>query len=179
MNRYHILLIAAVVLLLTTGCSTNQSIGTQLDDAAISTKVKAKLAADPQINPFDIDVDTNEGVVRLSGAVNNDAVRDEAVKLARRTKGVVRVVNDLTIGNRSLGDRLDDAGIVASIKAKLTGDPQVHPFNVDVDSKDGVVTLSGRVETVAARNEAEKIARNTEGVKEVRNRIKLGNENAG
>jgi osmotically-inducible protein OsmY len=55
------LVAALVAVVLVAGCSTNQSLGTQLDDTSITSRVKAKLVADSQINPFKIDVDTNEG----------------------------------------------------------------------------------------------------------------------
>ena len=52
-------------------CSTTKSPKTQLSDAGITTKVKAKLAADPELHDVaSIDVDTNERVVRLSGSVD-------------------------------------------------------------------------------------------------------------
>jgi hyperosmotically inducible protein len=156
------------------GCATTQPASTQLNDTAIATKIEAKLTADPEVNPFKIDVDVNEGVVRLSGAVEKPEVRAEAEKLARNTKGVVRVENEIVLGKRSIGERLSDGGITAKIKAKLTADPEINPFNINVDTKDRVVTLTGRVKTEAARSEAEDLARNTDGVERVRNQIKVG-----
>ncbi len=82
-------------------CSSTQTVGTQLDDAAITTAVKAKLAADGDINPFNIDVDTNEGVVTLQGRVEDAAARTKAEQLARETDGVKRVVNLIKVGDQS------------------------------------------------------------------------------
>lgn len=155
------------------GCSTNQSIGSQVDDATITTKINAKMTANPDVSAFRIDVDTQRGVVRLSGTVKHPQAKVEAERIARETKGVVRVVNDLVVGRRSFGERIDDASIVTKIKAKLTGSSEVNPLNVDVDSKEGVVTLSGRVETPQARRAAGRLARNTKGVREVHNRIQV------
>lgn len=65
----------------------------RLADAAISARVKARLLADPEVNGLAIDVDTVNGVVTLNGRVETLAQRDEAVKLARTTEGVVAVNN--------------------------------------------------------------------------------------
>ena len=82
-------------------CSSTKSAGTQVDDAAITTKVKAKLAADGDINPFNIDVDTNEGVVTLQGRVAKEEARTKAEQLARETEGVRRVINLVKVGDKS------------------------------------------------------------------------------
>lgn len=82
-------------------CSSTKTPGTQVDDAAITAAVKAKLAADGDINPFNIDVDTNEGVVTLQGRVDKEEARSKAEQLARETDGVARVVNLVKVGDRS------------------------------------------------------------------------------
>jgi hyperosmotically inducible periplasmic protein len=69
-------------------------------DAEITASVKARLAADPDVNPFTIDVDTVDGRVTLNGTVRTDYQRQEAEDLARRTEGVVEVVNLLVVGSR-------------------------------------------------------------------------------
>jgi hyperosmotically inducible periplasmic protein len=71
--------------------------GPVAEDAAITAKVKAKLAADPEVAAVHIDVDTLDHVVTLSGRVASPAVRDEADKLTRGTEGVRAVVNNLII----------------------------------------------------------------------------------
>ena len=71
--------------------------GPVAEDAAITAKVKAKLAADPEVAAVHIDVDTLDHVVTLSGQVASAAVRDEADKLTRDTEGVRAVVNNLIV----------------------------------------------------------------------------------
>jgi hyperosmotically inducible protein len=75
--------------------------------------------------------------------------------------------------NRPIGDQLDDAGVVAEINARLAASPVTSALNINVDSLDGVVTLSGVVETNESRLEAERIARTTSGVKRVISRIRV------
>jgi len=163
-------LLFALALLLG-ACSSTQSVGSQLDDGLITSKVKMKLAADPAVNPFEIDVDTREGVVYLSGMVDSWDERMEAEQLARATAGVIGVANELNIGEHSLTEELDDARIASKVKAKLVADPDINAFDIDVDIDLGVVTLRGLVETSWQKREAAAIARNTIGVKKVRNNI--------
>lgn len=86
-------LILAFGLLALGACSTTQTPGEQVDDAAIVTKIKAKLTADTEINPFNIDVDSNSGEVTLQGTVAKDLAKSRAEQLARETEGVRRVIN--------------------------------------------------------------------------------------
>lgn len=60
-----------------------------------------------------------------------------------------------------------DAGVTTKVRAQLAADEMVKVYNVDVDTQEHVVTLRGEVETVAAKEQAVRIARNTEGVRDV------------
>lgn len=156
------------------GCMSTRPASEQVSDAAITTKVKAALAADATTNPLRVDVDTNEGVVRLSGRVDEATNRRRAEEVARNVDGVRRVVNDIQVGEQSVSQTVDDKFITTKIKSKLTVSGDVNPFNIDVDTVNGVVTLSGRVAKAEAKAEAERLARETEGVREVRNNITVG-----
>ncbi|AWV08096.1 BON domain-containing protein [Marilutibacter maris] len=74
------------------GETVNEAESTQpVGDSWITTKVKAQLLADDDVEGSEIDVDTLEGVVHLSGALASQAEIDEAVSIARNTEGVVDV----------------------------------------------------------------------------------------
>ena len=73
---------------------------------------------------------------------------------------------------------LDDAGITARVKAKLLADPEVGGMYIDVDTLDGKVTLNGKVKSQDERAEAEKLARHTDGVKQVVNLIEVAGQPA-
>jgi len=66
-------------------------------DAGITGKVKSKLAADDTVKAYQIDVDTKDKVVTLSGSVDSQAAKDQAVALARGTEGVADVVDNITV----------------------------------------------------------------------------------
>lgn len=168
-----ILLVAAAASLAWLGCASTRAPSTQIDDAWITTKVESKLTGDTRVNNFEIDVDVTDGVVRLSGAVETPGDREVAGQIARDTEGVASVINDIRIGDATAGEVVSDAWIVTKVKSKLTADPEINPFNIDVDAAEGVVTLSGTVAKELARDEAERLAANTEGVISVENRIEV------
>ncbi|MGH9310246.1 MAG: BON domain-containing protein [Vicinamibacterales bacterium] len=68
-----------------------------LTDGSLTTKIKAKMALDDSVKALDIDVDTNAGVVTVSGIVGSPAQRDRALQLARETEGVRQVVDKLKV----------------------------------------------------------------------------------
>lgn len=71
--------------------------GEAITDAWITTKVKAQFVGEDALEGSDINVDTNDHVVTLKGTVASAAGRSRAVAIAKATKGVTRVVDDLTI----------------------------------------------------------------------------------
>ena len=68
-----------------------------LYNGQITAKIKSKMALDDTIQAADIDVDTADGVVTLTGSVRSQAERDRAVRLAQETEGVRSVVDRLTV----------------------------------------------------------------------------------
>jgi hyperosmotically inducible periplasmic protein len=95
-------LVAAAGLVFTVACAQT--------DAGITTNVKTKLAADDTVKAYEIDVDTRNGVVTLSGGVESAPVKERAVQIARGTDGVRDVVDQIRIGEAAAttGDRDDD-----------------------------------------------------------------------
>lgn len=76
-----------------------KSSGQALDDAKITTKLKAALLDEPNLKSLKITVTTKQGVVHLSGSVNSAASRDKVVRLAKSIEGVSGVVDNLLIAN--------------------------------------------------------------------------------
>jgi len=71
--------------------SESRTAGEAVSDAWITTKVKSQLVADTEVAGFDISVETRDGVVNLSGEVENQSQVNHAVEIARSTEGVKRV----------------------------------------------------------------------------------------
>lgn len=70
------------------------------------------------------------------------------------------------------GDKIDDAAITAKVKTALIGEPGLKAMQINVDTANGVVTLSGAVDTPQNVDRATQVAQTVEGVKSVDNRLK-------
>jgi hyperosmotically inducible protein len=156
-------------------------------DAGITTSVKSQLAADDLVKARNIDVDTNDRVVTLTGNVQSEQEQAKAIEIARGTSGVADVVNRLSIApaaepttgryGETPGaiDRPNvDPGLTAEIKTRLLADPTVSGLKIDVDTRDRVVTLTGMVSTQAEKARALEIARGVENVARVEDKLTVG-----
>jgi hyperosmotically inducible periplasmic protein len=196
-------ILCAVVAVLTFGSGCSQT------DSGMTASVKAQLAADNTVKASQMDVTTLDHTVTLTGTVDSAAARERALEIARNTKGVRTVVNNLSVadevaptsgmetpaptdmpadmpreGNqgtaskakektKEAGEVVTDAAITTAVKTKLLGDTKTPGLKIDVDTKDGIVTLSGEVATAAERTNAAKLAQDTKGVKKVVNKLTI------
>ena len=179
MTRCFAIPIAVMATLLTLACAET--------DPGITTAVKSRLTADDTVKAYQIDVDTNDRVVTLTGTVDTAAAKTQAVAIARQTDGVLEVVDRIAVSPKptaTTGDRLDDAadrtaGVVtdaaltSAVKTKFLADTIVSGLKIDVDTKDGVVTLNGNVASKSEADRAMSLARDTNGVKEVVNNLRV------
>ncbi|MFB9886015.1 BON domain-containing protein [Balneatrix alpica] len=69
----------------------------EVEDAAITAAINAELARDAELNAWNIDVDTEDGKVVLSGKAPNDQARERATRIAAQVEGVMKVENRLTL----------------------------------------------------------------------------------
>ena len=93
-------LVAVTAVLGTTACSVardQQTVGSYVDDAAITAAVKAKMAEDKSVSATAISVETLKGVVQLSGFAKSDAEKARAAEIARTTKNVREVRNSIVV----------------------------------------------------------------------------------
>jgi hyperosmotically inducible periplasmic protein len=180
-------------------CTAAFAVACAQTDAGVTTAVKSKLAADDTVKAYQIDVDTHRKVVTLTGEVQTTIAKDQALKLARETDGVRDVVDKLTVtetaattGVLDRGDAaaesagrktaeaagkagavVTDAALTSAVKAKLLADPDVSGLKIDVDTSNGVVTLTGNVSTQAEADEAIQVTRTTEGVRDVVSKLRV------
>jgi osmotically-inducible protein OsmY len=95
--RYLVLLMLIVTFLACESKPKQESAGEYLDDTVITTEVKSLLAKDDLLKSFQISVETNKGIVQLSGFVGSQQAVDKAGEIARSVKGVASVKNDLNV----------------------------------------------------------------------------------
>ncbi|AKE59978.1 molecular chaperone OsmY [Citrobacter farmeri] len=155
--------------------SSMNKVGNFMDDSAITAKVKAALVDHESIKSTDISVKTDQKVVTLSGFVESQAQAEEAVTVAKGVEGVTSVSDKLHVRD-SKSDTVKgyagDTATTSEIKAKLLADDIVPSRKVKVETTDGVVQLSGTVDSQAQIERAESIAKAVDGVKSVKNDLK-------
>jgi hyperosmotically inducible periplasmic protein len=156
---------------------TQRSAGAVIDDGVITAKVKSTLIADSIVKGFDFKVETRDGVVQLSGFVDNSVQVNRAVALATNVEGVVRVDNKVSLktGTQSLGNKVDDSVVTARVKSALLSDSDIKGVGIGVTTRKGVVQLSGFVDSASQAERAIQVARNTEGVQSVNNEMSVKN----
>ncbi len=95
-NALRILLVS--MLLALAGCAgTQESPGEFIDDAALTTRVKAAFVADKTVNALNISVESDKGVVTLGGAARNSEEMRQAERVARQVRGVRAVRNNIIV----------------------------------------------------------------------------------
>jgi len=153
-----------------------ESIADESKDAATTAKVKTALALSKRVSVFDIGVDTNEGIVLMSGEVPSQEVKALAEEIVAGTAGVVAVDNQLLVNEEVTADperteireRVQDLELRARVAEQLA---EVEAGDVEVEVHDSVVTLAGNVNESSQKYRAELIALNIEGVREVKNQL--------
>ena len=98
---------------------------------------------------------------------------DRATAVARQQKNVTAVHNNLTVKPtaHAAEDFADDSVITTKVKSALAGDPRTKAGQINVETSDGQVQLSGFVDDSEAKSTAEVLARSVEHVKSVNNQI--------
>ena len=155
--------------------SSMNKVGNFMDDSTITAKVKAALVDHDSIKSTDISVKTDQKVVTLSGFVESQAQAEEAVKVAKGVEGVTSVSDKLHVRDSketSVKGYAGDTAITSEVKAKLLADDIVPSRKVKVETPEGVVQLSGSVDSQAQSDRAESIAKAIDGVKSVKNDLK-------
>lgn len=151
-----------------------------LSDSVITTKITAKFAKNKIVNPLKISVSTHKGVVKLKGYVKNKKLFVEALRLAKSTKGV-RAVNTNNLEIKRVNTSLTDAYITAKVeaavlKAKVLDDESIPIVGINASTKNGIVTLSGKVKQNQSIPFILKRARAVHGVKRVIMRLTIQKE---
>lgn len=145
-------------------------------DAGLTASVKTALIRNKDTKASQINVETEQGVVQLSGFVDSQQSRDAAETTAKNVAGVKEVQNKLMIrdADRSTGQAADDIVIAAKVKGEIAGKAGLGTAaDVNVEVNSGVVELSGFVPRMDQKTKAGEVARRVGGVKDVHNNIEL------
>jgi hyperosmotically inducible periplasmic protein len=172
--KFSSLFAAALALSLCAPAYASKSAGTIVDDNTINASVKANLIGNKQTKARHINVETYKGVVQLSGFVTTQAEKDEAGKVAKAVDGVKDVRNDISIApDTPFGQKLDDSVTTGKVKAALIDTKDVSSTAINVETRGGIVQLSGFVPNEAMRDKAGQVAGRVEGVKSLDNVLQI------
>lgn len=141
-------------------------------DAEIAGRVIHALAEDGRLNVADlVQVGVENGVVQLTGTVDSAEQKEAAREIAARVEGVREVRDSLVV---AMSPYADDAELQASAEAEIAEAPGLSLKDVGVEVDDGIATLVGRVPDAAREQEAEAVAGEVKGVKEVVSDLLVG-----
>ena len=169
----------------------------KVPDSEVENLVKSRFDADPSLRAagLGVDADMAENKITLSGSVPTQEMRTRAVEIAKSSYAGVTITDKIDVKpgeialrdytedmaktareqaratGHKLGESLEDAWIHTKITSKLIADGDTPSRTINVDVVNNVVTLRGKVDSAEARNEAERIAKSTEGVLRVNNRL--------
>ncbi|MGH8718210.1 MAG: BON domain-containing protein [Burkholderiales bacterium] len=179
-----------------------RTLGEVIDDATITAKIKTALLAEDDVKALRINVDTLEGKVTLTGSAESREQIEQAGEIAAGVAGVKSVDNRLALkqaetgsppavtvrtrieessageADRTAGEFIDDAWINAKVKAALMRDEKVPGMQINVDTVNKVVTLTGQLADRAVADKAVKLAAAVKGVKSVNDQLQVAGEGA-
>ena len=153
-------------------------------DAWIHGSAQTSLMLNTNLNAFRISSSVEDGVVTLEGEVETSTDKALAEELVEGIDGVRSVNNELTVRTEDhdddeggVGATLNDGRIFTVLKTRLlmSGDVSGRAIEVEVDN--AVVTLTGDVESASERDLAIEMARNTNGVEDVRDNLRVRGRN--
>lgn len=160
----------------------------EVKDAWLQGKLETALLFNQHLNSFTINTEVKSGKAYLSGFVESDIDADLAGEIAKSIEGITDVENDLRVDEakasaaRASEDYVNrqgfrqtvmDVTLSASVNTQLLLNSNTSGTSIDVDTENGVVTLSGEVASDEERQLAEMIAKNTDGTRSVKNKLTI------
>jgi hyperosmotically inducible protein len=153
----------------------SDSAGAAIDDAAITTKVKANFIGDDRLKGSHIHVTTTNGVVTLKGTAPSADSKAAAEELAHHVDGVKSVDDELRTGANGTMHKAvatteregSDSWITTKVKSEILADSMSKGFKVRVTTVNGVVMLRGTLPNDDAVAHVKDLAEKVEGVKSV------------
>ena len=195
MNQFNNKLLLAVAVALALGSSqtiaddkmaAKQQSG-PLTNARQEAQIWTTYSLSPYLRSNDLSVSVEDGKATLTGNVEEDVHKELAGAIAAGVTGIKDVDNQIlvdadykppTSSTRGYGDVVDDATITTAVKSKLLWSKHTEGMDTKVVTHNGKVELSGTVATQQAKQQAEKLAKNTDGVRSVSNQLLVSNKTA-
>ena len=143
--------------------------------------VAGAIFANPNLTQTQIETQISNNQVTLRGTVETEEQRALAEQIALTVAGIDEVFNELIVDDLAVtaqaqqrqGDVFTDAAVTTKVKSQLLANPETSGLDIDVGTYRQVVTLSGEVDSEIEKDLAYYITRNTEGVGEIVNELKV------
>jgi hyperosmotically inducible protein len=166
--KHAALAFLAAALVAVAPAHAQKTAGDVVDDNTVNASVKAELAAAENLEDSQIVVETYKGIVLLAGFLPSQAQKDKAGTIAKGVSNVKSVHNAIAIHTENTaGSKLDDTVTTGKVKAALMDDKDVKSGQINVETKGGVVSLSGFVTGDKIKRRAVEVAKSVGGVKSV------------
>ncbi|WP_299263745.1 BON domain-containing protein [uncultured Psychrosphaera sp.] len=150
----------------------------EIQDAWLDGKAETTILLNKHLNSFDINTDVKNGVVYLTGEVNSQIEKSLAGELITNLDGVKTVENKLVIlpestQSQEVIDKLTDAKVETVVKTKLLMHPDVSGTNIEVETENKVVTLTGHVDSEEEKELAAEVVKGTEDIESIVNNLSV------
>tara|TARA_Y100000590_G_scaffold409758_1_gene502221 strand:- start:736 stop:1323 length:588 start_codon:yes stop_codon:yes gene_type:complete len=149
----------------------DRSLGSVVDDTTIKLNISGKFLQSE--NNLFINVDTRviDGRVLLTGIVDNQEIRIEAVKKVWEVEGVKEVINEIEVGNKTAKEYANDLWITTQIKAISAKEIGLRSLSYNFETIKGKVFVAGVTSRPEQLNTLLEIIKNVKGVKEIVNYV--------
>jgi len=155
------------------------------NDAWLDGKIETALMLNSELNNFTIDTDVKKSNVMLTGTVNSEIEKDLAGQIAENVDGVKSVDNKLVV-DKNYTSKAEETGkkfsrtwydltTTAGINMKYAANDDIEATSIDVDTKNGMVVLTGTVKSDTARDLAVEIAKGFDHVNDVEDNLTVTN----
>lgn len=157
--------------------NTEKGLGTSISDGVIRVKLADRFLQSDASLFTNVSVSVNDGAVLLTGAVEKPEHKVEATQLAWQTRGVIEVINEIEINDKSsIKDIAKDLAAAAQLRAKLIAEQGVSSINFSVDVVNGTVFLTGIASSEEEMNTVVALARELRFATNVVNYIRISDD---
>ena len=153
---------------------SEKGLGTTINDTIIHAAITESMFK-KDVNKFlGVKIRVDDGVVLLTGKVDNPQIRVEATRISWEPRGVIEVVNEIQVSEKSsIKDIAKDLAASTTIKGKLVADKNIKSVNFNIDVVNGIAYLSGIARTQKEMNLVLAYTKETKYINQLVNYIQL------
>lgn len=145
-------------------------------DAWMALKIRSRLLVKGNVSATATTVDVKDGVVTLGGTAENIAQKELTAIYAKEIDGVKSINNTIVVTGEpsmtaKIGDKIDDASITSQLKYALLSHKATSALKTKVDTKNGVIVITGKARSDAEKDLVTKLAQDVRGVQSVNNHM--------